>query len=175
MTLPARLSRRTALTSAALSPLALGACDIDPPRRDGPTSDGSSAASPSPSDDAVLVASVVTGIAGAEGVVAAVRTAHPDLAPALDPLAAAHAAHRELLAEAAPEVSPDDPVDAGTPAGRAAALAAVRRVERRLQRQVSRACSQAASGDLARVLASITASLAQHAVALEAPRPVAAP
>jgi hypothetical protein len=169
VTARARLSRRTALASAALSPLALGACDIDPPRRDEPASGDSSPASPTPSDDALLVASLVTAITEAEGVVAAVRSAHPDLAPALDPLATAHSAHRELLAEAAPEVSGDDPVATGAPAARAAALAAVRRVERRLQRQVSRGCTQAASGDLARVLASITGSLAQHAVALEAP------
>jgi hypothetical protein len=158
-----RLPRRTALTSAALAPLALAACDIDPPQPSGPTSE----ATPEPAEDSVLVASLVTAIAEAEGVVATARTAHTDLAAVLDPLAAAHAAHRSLLAEAAPDAASDEPATGGVPAGRAAALAAVRRVERRLQRQVARGCAQAASGDLARVLASIAGSLAQHAVALE--------
>jgi hypothetical protein len=152
----------------ALSPLALAACDIDPPRPADPGPDAGAGATPT--EDSVLVADLVAAVAEAEGVVAAARATHAGLAPVLDPLLAAHTAHRELLADAAPDADAE-PSAGGVPAGRGAAMAAVRRVERRLQRRVERACVAARSGDLARVLASIAGSLAQHAVALEAPVP----
>ena len=164
MTVGARLSRRTALASAALAPLGLAACDIDPPERSDPTA----GPSPTPPADSVLVASLVAAFGEAEAVVSSAVDAHADLAPVLDPLVAAHAAHRELLAAAAPDEASTEPAPGGVPGDRAAALAAVRRVERRLQRRVSKACGEAASGDLARVLASMAGSLAQHSVALAA-------
>jgi hypothetical protein len=160
----AALSRRTALATAASASLALGACDIDPPRDDAPPG----GASPTPDADSVLVGGVVAAIAAAQSVVEAALTAAPALAPTLDPLAATHAAHRELLAAAAPDAPTASPVDGGTTTDRASAVAAVRREERRLRRGVERASLAASSGDLARVLAVMAGALAQHEVALAA-------
>lgn len=157
-----RLRRRTTLTAAALLPVLVTSCDLDPPREDsGPGQDA-------PADaDSVLVASVVTQIASAEAVLAAAVSAAPALRRRLDPLATSHAAHRALLVEAAPEAAsePASPVDVGE--ARAAVLGAVRRSETRLQRTALKSCVRASSGDLARVLASLAASTSQHLAALD--------
>lgn len=153
------LSRRTAVGSALVAPLVLAACDIDPPARD-----DASPASPPPPEDAELVASVVTELRRAEGVLAA--AAASGLAARLAPLTAAHAAHRELLAGAVADTELPDVSPARVPAAPDRALAAVRRSEQRLLRQLREACVGAASGDLARVLASVAASTAQHSASL---------
>lgn len=158
------LSRRTALATAALVPVGLAACDIDPPRDEVPTG----GVPPTPHADSVLVGEVVTAIAAAEAVVTAARDAAPAVAPTLDALVLTHSRHRELLAEAAPDASAPAAPEGGVPAGRGAALDAVRRVERHLRRDLQRASGQASSGDLARVLAVMVGSLAQHAAALDA-------
>ena len=164
MTPRAALSRRTALATAAVVPVALSGCDIDPPADEGPHSE----VAPTPHQDAALVASLVTAIAEAEAVLTAAGEAAPALAPQLAGLASAHAAHRELLAEAAPDAGAQDEPAVGVPSGRADALAAVRRMERLLRGEVERGCLQASSGDLARLLAVVAGSLAQHAAALDA-------
>ena len=158
-----RLRRRTTLTAAALVPALMASCDLDPPR------DGGGPAGDPPVDaDSLLVASVLSAIVSAEAVVAAASEASPGLARRLAPLAASHAAHRALLAEAAPDAatesaSPAAPEDAAAPT-----LVAVRRSEARLQRTAIEACVDASSGDLARVLASVGASTSQHLAALDA-------
>lgn len=154
------LSRRTAVGSALAAPLVLAACDIDPPARD-----DASAASPPPPEDAELVAAVVAELVRAVGVLAAAAPA-PGLAARLDPLLAAHAAHRELLAGAVADAELPDASPARVPDAPDRALAAVRRSEQRLLRLLREACVGAASGDLARVLASVAASTAQHSAAL---------
>ncbi|GAA1445381.1 hypothetical protein GCM10009641_66530 [Mycobacterium cookii] len=154
------LSRRTAVGSALATPLVLAACDIDPPPRD-----DASAASPPPPEDAELVATVVAALVRAEGVLAATAAA-PGLAARLEPLVAAHAAHRELLAGAVADTELPGASPARVPDAPDRALAAVRRSEQRLLRQLREACVAAASGDLARVLASVAASTAQHSAAL---------
>lgn len=164
MTPRAALTRRTALSAAALAPAALAACDIDPPPDPAP----SGAATPEPPEDSVLVASLVTAILAAESAVTAARDRIPALRPALDALLAAHVTHRALLATAVPDAPASTPPTSATPVGRRAALAAVRRVERRLRRQVETGCARASSGDLARVLSAMSGSLAQHSAALDA-------
>ena len=157
------LSRRTALGSALAAPLALAACDIDPPARD---TGGAQGTAPPP-EDAELVAAVVAELARAESVIGAAGAASPGLAARLDAVGRAHAAHRELLLGA---VEGADLPATGTvrvPSDPVRALLAVQRSERRLQRVVREGCTTAASGDLARVLASIAASTAQHGAALD--------
>ncbi|MBS2937471.1 hypothetical protein KDN32_06925 [Nocardioides sp. J2M5] len=159
------ISRRTTLGSAlatpVLLPLALGGCDIDPPRAE--PAPGQTAPPP---EDSALVASVVAELVRAEAVVAAAVAAVPSLAERLAPVADAHAAHREVLAGAVPDADlpTAEPV---TVAPRIVpALRTVGRSEQRLLRAAREACLVAASGDLARVLASVAASTSQHAAAL---------
>lgn len=156
------LSRRTALSAAALAPVGLAGCDAGAPSAESPTG-----ATAEPDPDTRLVGSVVGAIARAEAVVIASRAAAPRLARVLDPLAAAHAAHRDLFAQGAPSVPQPTVPDPEVPAGRRAALASVRRVEHRLRGEVELACLEASSGDLARVLAVVAGSLAQHAWVLD--------
>ena len=161
--MPGRLlSRRTTLGSALAAPIVLAACDIDPPPRADPTS----SVTPEPPEDAELVAGVVTALVRARGVLDAAREAVPDLAPRLDPVDAAHAAHLDVLVGAVPdsEVPTADPPS--LPPRAPAALGAVRRSEQRLLREVRTGCLGARSGDLARVLASVATSTSQHAAAL---------
>ena len=163
--MPGRLlSRRTTLGSALAAPIVLAACDIDPPPRADPTS----STTPEPPEDSELVAAVVAALVRAQGVLDAAREAVPDLATRLDPVAAAHAAHLDVLVGAVPdsEVPSADPPT--LPSRPAAALGAVRRSEQRLLRQVRTGCLDARSGDLARVLASVGTSTSQHAAALAA-------
>lgn len=167
--MPGRLlTRRTALFSAVGSaltaPVVLAACDIDPP-----ASTGGSPASPPPAEDAELVAAVVAELVRAGAVLEAATLSVPGLTPLLAPVAAAHADHLGLLADAVADADVPAPEPPAIAAGRARALAAVRRSERRLQRAVRQACLSAASGDLARVLASVAASTAQHGAALADP------
>lgn len=149
--------------SALAAPLALAACDIDPPAR---TRSGEPASAPPP-EDADLVAAVVAELVRAEAVLAEAATRSPGLAARLDAVTRAHAAHRELLLGAVEGAGAPGTDPVYVPADPARALSAVRRSERRLQRAVREGCNAAASGDLARVLASIAASTAQHGAALD--------
>ena len=157
------LSRRTAVGSALAAPLALAACDIDPPVRDR----GGAPASAPPPEDAELVAAVVAELGRAGSVLAEAGSRSAGVAASLEAAGRAHAAHRQLLLGAVEgsELPGTDPVR--VPRDPVRALAAVRRSEQRLLRVVREGCTGAASGDLARVLASIAASTAQHGVALD--------
>lgn len=156
------LSRRTALGSAAVAPLALAACDIDPPTRES----RSSAATPPPPEDSELVAAVVAALVRAQSVLDAAVTSAPSLGARLDPVRTAHAAHLDVLAGAVPDAELPTGAPVSVPSRAPRALAAVRRSEQRLLREVREGCLAAASGDLARVLASVAASTAQHSAAL---------
>jgi hypothetical protein len=155
------LSRRTTLGSALAAPLVLAACDIDPPARD----DGS-AATPPPPEDAELVATVVAALVGAGAVLAAATAAVPALDARLEPLVAAHTAHRDLLAGAVPDTELPSAAPVTVPPQSEPALRAVRRSEQQLLRTLRDGCLGAASGDLARVLASMAASTSQHVATL---------
>jgi hypothetical protein len=157
-----RLSRRTTLGSALAAPVALAACDIDPP----PRSTGTSSAAPESPEDSELVAGVVGALVRAQGVLDAAAAAVPDLGPRLEPVRAAHAEHLDVLVGAVPEAGMPTDGTAAVPARPQPALDAVRRSEQRLLREVRTGCLAAASGDLARVLASIAASTSQHAATL---------
>lgn len=156
------LSRRTTLGSALVAPLALAACDIDPPVRESE----SSPATPPPPADSELVAAVVAALSRAQALLAAAAAAVPSLEDRLAPVSASHAEHLDVLAGAVPEAELPTPAPASVPSRILPALAAVRRSEQRLLREVRDACLGAASGDLARVLASIVASTSQHSAAL---------
>ncbi|WP_210438205.1 hypothetical protein [Nocardioides xinjiangensis] len=157
------LTRRTAVGSAVAAPLVLAACDIDPPaRQEGPR------ASPEPPEDSALVATVVAELVRARSVLEAATLSLPALTSRLQPVADAHAAHLDLLADAVPAADVPAPAPPTIPARDTAALAAVRRSEQRLLREVRHGCVAASSGDLARVLASIAGSTAQHAAAITA-------
>ena len=156
------LSRRTTLGSALAAPLVLAACDIDPPRR----ADGTSTPTPEPPEDSELAATVVAALVRAQGVLTAATAAVPDLAARLDPVAAAHAAHLDVLVGAVPASEVPTASPQAPPTRPPAALAAVGRSEQRLLRAVRAGCLEARSGDLARVLASVAASTSQHAATL---------
>lgn len=167
--MPGRLlTRRAAVVSAVGSaltaPLVLSACDVEPPA----STDGDPA-SPPPPEDAELVAAVVAELVRAGAVLEAATLSAPGLTPLLAPVAAAHAAHLDLLAGAVADADVPASEPPAIDPGRARALALVQRSERRLQREVRQACLSAASGDLARVLASVAASTAQHGGALAGP------
>lgn len=159
------LSRRTTLGSALAAPLVLAACDIDPP----PRTDGTSTATPEPPEDSELVATVVAALVRAQGVLDAARSAAPELAARLDPVAAAHDEHLGVLVGAVPESEVPTDVPPPLPTRSPAVLTAVARSEQRLLRAVRTGCLEARSGDLARVLASVAASTSQHAAALATP------
>lgn len=156
------LSRRTTLGSALTAPLALAACDIDPPVRES----GSSPATPPPPEDSELVATVVAGLVRAQSVLAAAALSVPSLAARLQPLRDAHAKHVDVLVGAVPDGGVTSEASATVPPRILPALTAVRRSEQRLLREVREGSLTAASGDLARVLASIAASTSQHSAAL---------
>lgn len=156
------LTRRTTVGAALLAPLAVTACDIDPPARD----HGSADPTPPPPEDSELVAAVVAALVRARSVVEAATLAVPGLTPVLEPVATSHAAHLEVLAGAVADTDVPAPAPPTIAGDRDRALAVVRRSEQRLLREVRRGCVGAASGDLARVLASVAASTAQHGAAL---------
>ncbi len=156
------LSRRTTVGSALLLPLAVSACDIDPPVRE--TDPGEVEAEPP--EDSALVASVVAAIVDAASAVTAASAGVPSLGTRLASLSQAHTTHLDLLVGALPDADVPTADAAGVPARPAAALAAVRRSEQRLLRMLRASCLAAASGDLARVLASMAGSVSQHLAAL---------
>ena len=155
------LSRRTALGSALAVPVVLGACDIDPPRRES----RSSPVTPPP-EDSELVATVVASLVRAGALLDATTTEVPSLAARLAPVGAAHAEHLDVLVGAVPDAAVPTAEPVSVPPRIVPALAAVRRSEQRLMRDVRAACLAAASGDLARVLGSVAASTSQHSAAL---------
>ena len=159
------LSRRTTVGVALVSPLALAACDIDPPISE-PAPGSPSPASPPPPEDSELVATVVAELVRAESVLAAALASVPSLSDRIEPLAAAHAAHRAVLSGAVPTSDLPTPEPVSVPGRIIPALRTVRRSEQRLLRSVRAGCVDAASGDLARVLASMAGSISQHAAAL---------
>ena len=156
------LSRRTRRGSALAAPRVRAAGDTAPPRR----ADGTSTPTPEPPEDSELVATVVAALVRARGVLTAATAAVPELAARLDPVAAAHAAHLDVLVGAVPASEVPTPSPQALPTRPPAALAAVGRSEQRLLRSVRAGCLEARSGDLARVLASVAASTSQHAATL---------
>ena len=109
-------SRRTALGAALAAPLALAACDIDPPVRQ----TESSAAIPPPPEDSELVAGVLGSLFIAQSVLDAATRSVPALVDRLGPVRAAHSDHIEVLVGVADGVPTDPPCAGQGPALRAA-------------------------------------------------------
>ena len=147
---------------ALLAPLALAACDIDPPARQDPSGEPVA----EPPEDSALVASVVAAVIATTAVVTTASDASEALATRLAGLAQAHAAHLDLLVGAVPDAEVPAVESPAVPALPGPALVAVRRSELRLLRTLGESCVDAASGDLARVLASMAASVSQHVATL---------
>jgi hypothetical protein len=153
----AHTSRRTALTLALSAPLALAACDLDPP---------SAAPSQSPTTpplpDTEVVASARKAILLTVALLEVVSVQHRSLRARIRPLLDLHAAHLEVLDDGSEDQSPEPALPADTPA---MARTQVSGAESNLAVTLADASRQAASGDLARALASMSAAVAQRAVA----------
>ncbi|PUA80686.1 hypothetical protein [Nocardioides currus] len=159
----AQTSRRTALALAVSAPLALAACDLDPPARSASgSSSGSptatpSAAAPLPDADVVEGARAATLLAVA--LIEAAQARHGLRRSGLEDLLRLHAAHLAVLDDGSPEPEVEAPLVAATPARARAQVAAS---ENGLTATLADAAGQAASGDLARALASMSAALRQR-------------
>lgn len=155
MSIPrAHTSRRTAIALALSAPLALAACDLDPPSSE-PTR--SETAEPLP-DDAVVAAarkSILLTVATIE----AVNARHRPLRNENAPLLALHAAHLAVLGEADADAAVEGEIPQTTPA---LARKQVASTENGLAGTLLGTAGQAASGDLARALASMAAAVTQR-------------
>lgn len=157
MSIPrAHTSRRTAIALALSAPLALAACDLDPPSA-APSESPTTA--PLPDDEVVAAAgkSILLTIALLE----AVRARHRPLREEIRPLLAMHLAHLEVLERPLDE-SVEAELVADTPA---LARTQVSSAEGSLAVTLYDTARQAASGDLARALASMSAAVTQRAMA----------
>ena len=150
-------SRRTALALVLSAPLALAACDLDPP---------SAAPSESPttpsSPDAEVVASARQAILLTVALLEVVSERHRALRAGIEPLLDLHSAHLEVLDDGAEDQDPEAVLPADTPA---MARTQVSGAEGHLAATLADAARQASSGDLARALASMSAAVAQRVVA----------
>lgn len=146
-------SRRTAIALALSAPLALAACDIDPPSAV-PTA--TPTAEPLP--DAEVVASARKTILLAVAQVEAVDARHPTLRAANAPLLAMHAAHLAVLGDSEDQAVEAPYVDITLRGARIQVATA----ENAVADALVGAAGQAASGDLARALASMAAAITQR-------------
>lgn len=150
-------SRRTAIALALSVPLALAACDLDPPSA-GP----SDAPTTTPAlPDADVVASARKAILLTVALLEAVETRHRSLRIGIRPLLDLHAAHIEVLHDGSEDAAVEAPLPADTPP---LARTQVFGAERSLADTLADAAREAASGDLARALASMSAAVAQRVI-----------
>lgn len=150
-------SRRTAIALAVSTPLALAACDLDPPSATPSTAP--TTAPPVPDADVVASArkAILLVVASVEATVAA----HPRLGRELTPWLDLHATHLALLDE--DEDGEEQTVEPALPAPRPeAARRAIVGAEGGLATSLADAATRAASGDLARALASMSAAVTQR-------------
>lgn len=149
-------SRRTALALALSAPLALAACDLDPPSAvptETPTAE--------PLPDAEVVTSARTSILLMVASLEAASARHPQLAAGLDPWLSLHAAHLAALEDGSDESEVTGEIPAGRPAVVRDRIIAL---EGSLAGTLADAARQAASGDLARALASMSAAVTQRVI-----------
>jgi hypothetical protein len=152
----AHTSRRTALALALSTPLAMAACDLDPPS----AAPSESPTTPPPPDTEV-VASARKAILLTVALLEVVSTQHRPLRADIRPLLDLHAAHLEVLDDGSEDQSLETELPADTPA---MARTQVLGAEGDLAVTLADAARQAASGDLARALASMSAAVAQRVV-----------
>lgn len=149
-------SRRTALALALSAPLALAACDLDPPSAV-PTETPTAELLP----DAEVAASARGEILLMVATIEATIEAHPRLRRELTPWLDLHSAHLAVL-----DVGDDQTADPAIPAPQAAvARQTVIGAEGALAARLADAARRAASGDLARALASMSAAVTQRLIA----------
>jgi hypothetical protein len=148
----AATTRRTAIGAAVAGLAVASGCDAS---RGGHSAGPGVSAAEHP--DVTLVGGLVSEITDLAGLVSAVATTYPRLAPTMRPFGELHAAHLEVLGAEAPTGA----AERGSFAGPAAADRVVRRREQRLQRRLADGSVAARSGDLARVLACMSAGAAQ--------------
>lgn len=153
----AHTSRRTALALALSAPLALAACDLDPP-----SAAPSESSTTAPLPDAEVVASARKAILLTVALLEAVSARHRPLRAGIQSLLDLHTAHLEVLDDGSEDESLEAALPADTPA---MARTQVSGAERSLAVTLADAARQAASGDLARALASMSAAVAQRVVA----------
>ena len=153
-------SRRTALALALSAPLALAACDLDPP-----TAEPSESPTVPPPPDAEVVASARQAILLTVALLEGVSARHRRLRADIRPLLRLHAAHLEVLDDGADDGAEDEAVEPALPADTALmARTQVSDAESSLAAALADAARQAASGDLARALASMSAAVTQRVV-----------
>ena len=151
-------SRRTALALALSAPLALTACDLDPPSASPSDAPTTTAALP----DADVVASARKAILLTVALLEAVSARHRPLRADIRPLLDLHAAHLEVLDDGSEDDVVEAPLPADTPP---MARTQVFGAEGSLAGTLADAARQAASGDLARALASMSAAVSQRVTA----------
>jgi hypothetical protein len=192
--LPARPAGRVSRRSALLGTLALGTAACTPyslgeDQRDaGRTPTPTPAPEPRTDPDVALAAQVLSAEQAVLDRVEQTLAAHPRLERLLGPVRDGHAAHVDLLAEAAPD-EPDASASGSpspgavlseadesaetsgrVPRDAARALRAVAEAEDELSRSNRTSAFTAQSGSFARVLASMAAAAAQQSVVLRAAR-----
>lgn len=163
-------SRRAAMATVALAPLAACTADDRPltrRRRERPEVD----------PDVAVAAAALAGHRRVLDQVRATQRRHRDLDRLLEPVALAHEAHVEVLAEAvppeatsAPRGTPPSPLPsepAAVPRDARRALTRLVQAEQALSTATKRHAFGVQSGAFARVLGSMAAAAAQHAVVLE--------
>lgn len=157
----AHTSRRTALALALSTPLALAACDLDPP-----SATPSESPTTAPPPDAEVVASARKAILLTVALLEVVSARHRPLRAGIQPLLDLHTAHLEVLDDGSQDPSESQGLAAALPADTPAmARTQVTGAESNLSATLADAARQAASGDLARALASMSAAVAQRVVA----------
>lgn len=179
----AALSRRTALLGAvALGTAACTPYSLDRDQR--PAARSTAPATPEPprtDPDVALAATVLAAEQGLLDRIDATVSAHPRLERVLSGTREVHAAHVDLLAEAAPDepspstsssasATPDDAAKGklSVPDDPARALRALARHEDELSLADKRSAFASESGSFARVLGSMAAAAAQQAAVLRA-------
>lgn len=152
---PVPASRRTAIALALSAPLALAACELDPPSA-APT-ESPTAAPPLPDTEVVAAArkTILLMVATVEATIAAHPRLRGDLGPWLD----LHSAHLTVLDDGAEGQAVDPALVDPRPA---AARRAVISAEGGLAVSLADASRLAASGGLARALASMSAAITQR-------------
>ncbi len=151
-------SRRTALALALSAPLALAACDLDPPS----ASPSESPTTAPPLPDAEVVASARKAILLTVALAEAVSARHRPLRDEMRLLLDMHAAHLEVLDDGSDAEAVEAALPANTPP---LARTQVSSAEGGLALTLADAARQAASGDLARALASMSAAVTQRVTA----------
>ena len=173
----APVSRRTAIAVLGVGSLVATGCDVEDldPRAVPPTPTVTrTVEAPPPEDeqaDLDTLAQVVAESAATLALVEAVARRHPRLATQLDPVAAMHRRHQEILDEAAADPVTPSARSVRPPRRATAALALVRTTEDVTRGRFEAWALDARSRSFARLLAGMSAAVAQQVEVLRAVKP----